>query len=248
MKTSTHRNTLALVALLVLGSALPGSSHASTYNAVNDFSVSSNPNGVWSYGTLSSFTAGQFSVFTLALPTGVYPGNATFPAGSTEAWDNGGTAPNQDGIYHNKTSSTLTAPNSTVFIPPDVLDLAGQSQVTTLRWTAPATGLYNIAGFFERIDTNGNPVSVRVVENGAITLFSADNFATSGSELAFSNTGLLLPGGTTLDFAEGASQPANLSTGIAVTISTVPEPSTWAAMLAGASGLALMLRRRAAAR
>jgi len=44
-------------------------STAQIYDAVNDFSLASNPNGVWSYGTLSSFTGGG-GTFTLFNQTG----------------------------------------------------------------------------------------------------------------------------------------------------------------------------------
>jgi len=51
-----------LLAVLVV-TMVCKTSTAQIYDAVNDFSVANNPNGVWSYGTLSSFTGGAFTLF-----------------------------------------------------------------------------------------------------------------------------------------------------------------------------------------
>ncbi len=214
---ATLRLLIPAVALAAVASA-----HATTYDAVKDFSLAGNPNGVWSYGTLDSLAGGALTLFTDPLPTASFTGDATFPTGSVEAWNNGVPYPNQDGIFHNLISSTVSAPNSTLFIPPNVLDLGGQNQVTAVRWTAPAAGVYNVFGFFERIDTDAYPVSVRIIQDGSAVLFSADNFTMGGSTRPFTDFNLTLAAGETLDFAEGASQPKNLSTGIAVTITTDP--------------------------
>ncbi len=218
-------------ALLASGVA----AHAATYSARNDFSVASNPNGVWSYGTLSSFTGGALTLFGTAESNRDFTGE--------RLWDNNGTIPNRAAVYDNVSGSTVTV--STVVVPTDQLILDGESFNADVRWTAPAAGTYNVSGLFQRADTNSQSVSVRIVENGTTVLFGVDNFNGNGSQQSFALANLVLPMGTTLDFAEGAGgQPNNDSTGLSATITTVPEPGTLALGALGAVAVLGLARKR----
>ncbi len=228
---SSSLATGAIAAVLAAGTPAQGA----TYSARNDFSLGGNPNGVWSYGALSGFTGGALTLFTTAESDRDFTGE--------RAWDNNGSYPTRSAVYDNVSGSQAT--NGTVVVPANQLILDGESFISDVRWTAPAGGTYNVTGLFQRDDTGAQPVSVRIVENGTTTLFSADNFTTNGSQQLFALSNLTLPAGTTLDFAEGAGQSANDSTGLQATISTVPEPGSLAlGVIAAAAGALGFARKR----
>lgn len=228
---SSSRAAGFLTAALALGTTV----QAATYSARNDFSLVSNPNDVWSYGTLSAFTSGALTLFATAESNRDFTGE--------RVWDNNGSYPTRAAVYDNVSGSQAT--NGTVVVPTNQLILDGESSIADVRWTAPTAGTYNVTGLFQRDDTNAQPVSVRIIENGTITLFSADNFTTNGNQQLFALSNLTLPAGTTLDFAEGAGQAANDSTGLQATISTVPEPGSLAlGALAAAATLGLARKRK----
>ena len=225
----SSRAAAACVAVLAAGTPVQGA----TYSARGDFSLASNPNGVWSYGTLSTFTGGALTLFNTTATDAEFTGQRT--------WDNNGSFPNRAADTANFSGTQVT--DGTVVVPPNQLILDSQGLIAAVRWTAPAAGTYNVTGLFQRDDTSAAPVSVRIVENGTTTLFMADNFTTNGSQQLFALSSLVLPAGTTLDFAEGAGQANNDSTGLQATISTVPEPSSIALGLIGATSLACWRRR-----
>ncbi len=196
-----------------------------TFSAVNDFSIASNPSGVWSYGTLSSVTGGAFTAFS-----------DTFMNSGNAAWNNGGVVPNSATVWKNTTQSTESG--GTIVQPPNLLRLDGENLIADVRWTAPIAAIYDVNGLFQRIDNQPMPVTVSVIENSATTLFSVSNFSGFNSQQSFGLSHLALSAGTTIDFEESGSQPDNLSTGLSATISTTPEPSSL--VLAGL-GLAALL-------
>jgi hypothetical protein len=208
---------------------------AATYDALNDFSLSSNPNGAWSYGTLSSFTGGTFAPFTVASSDVNYSGQ--------QLWWNGGSFPNAAAVDKNTSGSTVSF--FTIVQPTDMLRLDGENFIADVRWTAPASSFYDVAGLFQRIDNAPQPVNVRIVQDSTTVLFAVDAFTGFNNQQPFNLANLFLPAGTTLDFAEGAGQPSFDSTGLKLTITTVPEPSTL--VLASLAGLCLcaLARRRA---
>ncbi len=200
--------------------------HAQTYSAVNDFSITNgNPNGVWSYGTLGSIfdpTPTTFTLFTDTSANRDYVGQ--------EIWHNGGSIPDSAAVTAN------AGPNNPGMAPTtnpqfnNQLNLDGESFVADVRFTAPTTTTYDLSGFFQRNDTGaaGAPVTVSIVEDGVTTLFSASDLTVNGVANDFSLDDLLLVAGTTIDFSEAGTQPFDDSTGLAATITVVPEPSAYA--------------------
>jgi uncharacterized repeat protein (TIGR03803 family) len=183
------------------------------YDAVNDFSINSNPNGVWSYGTLTDIPGGTFSPFTTAQTGQDFTGE--------EIWDNNGSS--DAGVISNITGSIASF--ETTELPPDELLLAGDYLISDVRWTAATSGTYNIDGLFERDVTNAQPVSVSIIENGTNALFSASNFTTYGSQQIFSFSSVTLPAGATLDFAKNPGPSYNTGTGFKAVIAKLLKPS-----------------------
>jgi hypothetical protein len=136
--------------------------------------------------------------------------------------------------------STITAPVKSVNLHP-----GSSGQYAVAKWIAPASGIYDISGSFRGNDTGHTTTDVHVLVNGT-SLF--DGAISSYAQLTpFSLSGISLVSGGTVSFAVGYGSNLtyfNDSTGLAAQIAAVPEPETWAMMLAGLSLLGWMSRRR----
>ena len=202
---------------------------ASSFNAVTDFSLASNPNGVWSY-----------------LVSGTLLGNPTNNDPSfvgLDYWWNGQAIPNSSIVAWNSTGSTQTYSNG-VITPTNVLLLDAENNSNVdVRFTAPTTSTYTITGYFLGLDTGEVSHSVAILDNGS-NIFSG-TIASYGQNDAFSLTETLATGAT-LDFESLTPGTAyHLGTGLSVTVATVsasPEPGT-AALIPGAALLLYGLRR-----
>jgi hypothetical protein len=194
---------LALAAVcLTLGPAGGAPLGAQVYDVVNDFSLDSNPNEPWSYGTLSSLTGGVFTLFTVTISDRDHPGQA--------AWYNGQSVPNA--AAEDKNTSGATQSFLTIVQPPDLLRLDGENLIADVRWVAPADDVYDVEGLFQHIDTQAVPVSTHIILNGTTELFAVDGLMAFGDQRPFSFPQLALSAGDVLDFAEGAPQFNNDST------------------------------------
>lgn len=211
---------------------------APVYDAVNDFSIGSNPNGAWAYGTTGTSLAGLFTAFTIA-DTTLIPG--------VDAWTASGGFPQ---VGHNTTGSTINA-FGVLHIPADQLFLhpGSAGEYAVVQWTAPVgiSGPLYIAGLFSGLDDTPTTTDVHVLLNGS-SMFSS-NISSQGTPTPFSFTQSLNPGDV-LTFAVGYGANGNYQndgTGFNVTISDVPETSSTYLTsfgLAAVLGLALMNRRR----
>jgi len=117
------------------------------YDAVRDFSIQSNPNGVWSYGWESSL-GGTFNLYALADTTFVPDLNVWYKSGDNffEGWPV---------VGHNATTKQVCF--STVCVPPGHLLLhpGASGEFSVVRWTAPSAGRFLIEGQFMGIDFAG---------------------------------------------------------------------------------------------
>jgi hypothetical protein len=220
-----------------LGSMTSGALAGQIYDAAADFSIASNPNGVWSYG------------YELTLGSGFqsYNATATNPFGATglELWYNPALSGNFTPLVgYNTTSSdvpvgdptvTVISPAHSVFMHPGAPTSGNAFSV--LRWTAPTAGSYQIAAAFRGDDfVYPTTTDVHVLENGS-SLFDGGVYV-YGPAASF--TGIVsVKTGDTIDFVVGLGSDGNYTgdtTGISATISTVPEP-TGALLLALGVGI-----------
>src|SRR4051812_20440338 len=142
----------ALFTPLLFGSAFvllhPQSGFAQTqptadYDAVRDFSITSNPNGVWSYGWEKPLGS-PLNLYTVTDST-------TFPGLS--AWlETGMSMYSPPFVGHNDTQSTLCY--LSFCVPPGYLHMhpGEHAELSVVRWTAPTSGTFLLQGAVRGLD------------------------------------------------------------------------------------------------
>jgi hypothetical protein len=229
--------SIALIVAAALSSATV--SAAQTWDAAADFSTAQS--GAWSYGW-SSTLGGTFNQFSNA--------NLTTALDSITAFQSSDSV----FVYSNQTANTLT-PAGTITAAPGILAQHPGSggQISVVRWTAQQSGTYTVdAGFFgiSSDPQHATTTDVHVLKNGASMFnglveghLAADNFRVGTSApLTFS-----LNAGDKIDFAVGYGSNGNYqydSTRLTATIAAVPEPETYAMLLAGLGLMGAVARRR----
>ncbi|MBV9718680.1 MAG: hypothetical protein JOZ77_05140 [Candidatus Eremiobacteraeota bacterium] len=135
---------------------------SSKFNVVNQFSIASNPNGVWSYiysGGLMTVKSKDCEGIT-----------------KLDCWNNGEGAPDDSSITRNETGQTQQISNGaggSITFPTNYLVLDGEDDPVgaDVRFTSPMAGTYMVSGNFEGLDTGEQSHPVEVQKNGA-TFFS----------------------------------------------------------------------------
>ena len=207
---------MAIGVLLLIpqsGSAQTQNPATPDYDAVKDFSIISNPNGVWSYGWQSS----------LGSPLNLYAVTDTTSVSGMSAWLESGTYyANPPFVAHNDTSNVICA--STFCVPPSYLHLhpGPNNEVTVVRWTAPSSGRFCVQGAVAGLDRFPGGTGFYEVLNSNRILFSAtiDSYR---SPLLFHHV-LTVSAGDTVDFAVDFGQDGNYfndSTGIQFKVTNV---------------------------
>jgi len=178
------------------------------YDAVRDFSISSNPNGVWSYGWESS----------LGDTLNLYAVTDTTSTPGMSAWLEAGTYYSVPPfVAHNDTGKVLCLPGS-MCVPPAYLHVhpGPNGELTVVRWTAPSSGKFLIEGEFEGLDPNGlTTVDVHVLVNSTKSLLSGP-ITSYQWPLRFKLI-VRVSAGDTVDFAVGFGKNGNFicdSTGV----------------------------------
>ena len=195
---------------------------APQFDLGRDFSLASNPNGVWSYGSKVSL-GGEFIPLSFAR------------SGTPESWEfQAGAWP---AIYHNNSTNTLVLSGGQAVFPPDSVWLAAgengnQRNFGVIRFTVPANaeGSYRIearsrSGFVGVVSSDAD---FHVAQNG-IELFGVNRPASSTNWIGYTNV-LFLAAGDTIDLTVGrgndGSQPGSLlmMEGWITSLSTNPPP------------------------
>jgi len=210
-----------LLSLVVL--ARPGA--AQTYSAAGDFSISSNPNGAWSYG----YSYGAGSAFHLdttntasygpGLALGGWMGNVDSSPGANYPY-----------ALKNFTANPVANNGTSVYQPGQLgLQPGSSNEDSVVRWTAPFSGTFSIQVTFSAMDSFGDSADVHVLHNGSSLLNSTvlSGVFGSPSSVSFSTAQSVLAGDT-IDFVVGndGNGPNNDTTGLTATI--VPEPGALA--------------------
>lgn len=226
---------LAVVATVASFLAV-GGAHATTYDLAADFSLAGNPNGPYTYG----------STATLGGVLSIYANSATYPNAETWGGGAGGGIPN---VFYNYNAFESTDGDTTLRpgqlgFHPSFGDLH-----SVIRFTVPASGLYEIDATYEGISNAGTTSSVFILMNGnsASPLFTGSVIGFRAGGPSYASPTLTLTAGDTIDFVVSMSNgdPFSDSTGIDATITYLPEPGIGALFASGLLIVGLRLRARA---
>ena len=220
--------------------ALSGAASAATYSITDDFSATTNPNSAWTYGWLTEL-GGTFTTYTAP--------DSTSAGGTIQTW-------HDPAIYYLGTPSVWNNASSSAFATGSVVYSAGwagfhpgpENQMSDFRFTAQTAGTYTVAFDFQGADIYGTSTDVHVY-TGSRDLFSANiNGYGDATRKSFSGT-VFLNAGQTVDIAVGYGTGSlwNDSTAVRGSIAAaVPEPETYALLLAGLALMGGIARRRKA--
>ena len=225
--------------LLVAATAIvmSGVASASTYSVTGDFSASSNPNGVWTYGWLTQL-GGAFTQYTV---------QASGSAGGTvQVW-------HDPTVYSYGTPSLWNNSSGSAYVSSTVSYSTGwagfhpgpSNEMSDFRFTAPTAAAYAIAFDFQGADVVGTTTDVHIYSNGGDLFSAAINGFGDATRRSFAGT-VYMNAGQTLDIAVGYGNGALWydSTAVRGTIAAVPEPESYAMLLAGLGLLGLAARRK----
>ena len=193
---------------------------ATEYNARDEFSLTQGgTTGVWNYGYTSGANSNAFIAYPNA-DTGEICGAGTI----FERWTDSSVGVDP-GILRNPSTNTYNCAGGQIIFPPELLYLhpGPSGQRAVVRWTAPASGTYQIKGAFRKINQNAS-TDVKILKNAGTSLFSR-NIDGSNSQQPFNFT-VTAAAGETIDFSVGyGSNNSYLgdATGLAVTVGPAVE-------------------------
>ena len=227
------RAILILGAMALLLGGVGQAKASPIYNNANDFSLASNPNGVWSYGSLAGGSSPNASTFAL------YPSNGT--ASGIDFWGpTSALSPPVD--FHNPNATVLTFSTITMQPGQAAFHPGPNGEYSVYRFTTPTAGSYSLSALFTGIDVGGTTTDVHVLVNNS-PLF---NGSINGyNDLNTYSTTLALGVGDQVVFVVGFGSNGNYfndSTALDATLklnaTAVPEPATLTMLGFGIAGLA----------
>ena len=168
---------LAVLGLWLVG--IPSVEAGTVYNNADDFSPTTNPSGVWTYGYLAAGSSPVSSTFT------TYTSNGTV-GGSIEYWNISGGGLNPPENFYNSSSSVVSYSTITMQPHQAAFHPGPNGQYSDYRFTAPQAGTYALSVTFTGIDVVGPSTVVYVLENG-LSLF-AGNINGYGDTATFSTS------------------------------------------------------------
>ncbi len=233
--------TLLAAALIAAGSAAAvAPASAAVYDAFSSF-TGTNTGGAFTYGSLD--TTGATPVFTAYNDT---PGCAGLIS-DTICTSNGG-------LPAAFKSTSGAHQSGTVIVPGDALILhpgANDGQDSAILFTVPQTSKITISFGAALADTNPSGVQLVFFIPGVVALpgpvLDASNPVYPYESTIFTNT--IVPAGFSLGFAidkDGVYYNDATAVNFSVTTTAVPEPASWALMVAGFGLVGVAARRRTA--
>jgi hypothetical protein len=179
----------SLICAAAIGTA--NLAHAITYDIANDFSITNNPNGVWSYGYEN----------TLGGTLNLYDVKST--SNGIQYWNSSTVNVTGDPtVFYNPTNSSITVGSYTLPAHTNAFHEGSLDQYSVYEFTAPVAGSYTLASSYGRIDTGGTDVHVLLNGNTASQLFTTI-LAPGIKNADVYNTTLGLAAGDRVDFAVG---------------------------------------------
>ena len=216
------------------------------FNAVADFSIANNPNGVWTYGV--GTPGGAITPFSFSDTGTIVAGGTPLPA-----WSSPGSPFSVPAVYVNDTGGLLSEGTATwgynaMFLHP------GQSaaEAAAIRFTAPSTGVYSYYAVAFLADSNTAGVGFSdfrndaLLEGRSVMTWNGRRSVTRGA------TTIALAAGDTMTFfvdpdADFYSDTVGFQGRFTLREATpptgIPEPATFALMAFGLGCLGAVRRR-----
>ncbi len=216
----TLSRVFLFVALMAIGLAPMANrvSAQNAYSAVGDFSTNANPNGVWSYGWATELGR-PFQLLSTPLSGAPSP---------VFGWDNNLSVPDWAGVFCDFSATNVQS--GTSFEEPDALSMDPQGQAVMVRFTAPTSASYHVAGFFRMQDIGTQAHAVSILVNGDTTNFyEYTGGGQPGQQYPFLFAQGLTQGqiGQTIDFVVSCDGVYyELSTGLQALVAPCPYPVT----------------------
>ena len=219
--------------------------HAQDYDFEAEYSTTSNPGSVWSYryqaGTPQQLRDGNYDLLT-TLEDNFAGLGAGFSAwhmptllaplvglnGTANSFNIGGAGPIEPGES---------------FLSPGFLELA------VVQWTAPFSGIIDIAYGFADRQTGGDGIAWFVDKGDASGNLAAGTYNDGGNTGVLHILGLSVVAGDQINFVIDAQQALGVGdnsadlTRLYAHITVIPEPGTVALVVVGLGGLAVARRR-----
>jgi hypothetical protein len=221
---------LGLALFFVFVSGISQVQAAVIYDAANDFSPTSNPNGVWAYGY---YLSGVFTPYTVSFSD---------TSSGLEGWGATAGLGGNPSVFNNPTGSTITVSTLTLDAGELAMHPGPDGEISIVMFTAPTAALYSVGGYFKTNDSVGptqdNQLSVYIND---VLEDSQSLLRVPGSVLPISDF-VYLSQGDRIGLGVGAQTYAYNTTGFNVTFEAVPEPSV--ICFFGLSLLVLGFKRR----
>jgi len=178
----------------------------STFLFANDpnqeFSITKNPNGVWSYGFTPTL-GGSFAFADTRRVNYMWPNE--YQQGS-DGWFSSSQVDCDNGVGGEIGRAQAQQVGAEI-IPWDVLSLSPgcHGEYWVLRWTAPLSGTYQLSGSFQGQfqGCGGSTTDVHIRWNSQNPLFDAEIYGFVDNRQALFNLQQLVAAGDTIDFAVG---------------------------------------------
>lgn len=234
-----NHGAITLILCLVVGKTELASAQ---FDPSLQFSPTSNPDGVWTYGFETVPLGSSFNLLTLAAPIASSPGPAI------DSWQ----SPPVGyflGVFHNGTAAPQTVTTSgteiSLFDSGMLAMNAGPNdEYGMVQFTAPASGIYTIQGTFEGIDIAGTVSSVYLLENNFVVATGSVLGFGPSSDVPLSAGPYFLSAGDTLAYAVGGGTFDSMTALIDAQVNAVavPEPSALALFGLAVATVAIRLR------